>query len=323
VRALVTGATGFIGSHLVDRLCADGWNVTCLTRGSPGGWLRHRDVRVVRTAFDDGARLAREVSGCDRVFHLAGAIKALTWDDYWRGNVETTRHLIDACLSAERRPGRLVIVSSQAAGGTGTRARPRREDDADAPTSAYGRSKLLAEQIALDATDLDVVVVRPSTVFGPRDPALLPFFRLASRGIVPRPLADPIVSVIYVADLVECLVTAARVPSARGRVYHAANRDPASFRDLGQAIASACGVRAVEVPVPDALLIGAGLISGAIGRITGRARPFDLAKAREILHSAWVADTSRAFTELGFTPRTPYGEGLAITANWYQSQGWF
>ncbi len=322
MRALVTGATGFIGSHLVDRLCADGWNVTCLTRGSTGGWLRPHDVRIVRTAFDDVGRLAHEVSGCELVFHVAGAIKALTWDDYRRGNVEATRHLVDACRSAERRPGRLVIVSSQAAGGTGTPARPRREDDPDAPTSAYGRSKLLAEQIARDATDLDVVVVRPSTVFGPRDPALRPFFRLASRGVVPRPLADPIVSVIYVADLVECLVAASSVPTARGRVYHAANRDPVSFRDLGRAIASAYGVRALEIPVPDPLLLGAGFVSGAIGRITGRARPFDLAKAREILQSAWVADTSRASSELGFTPRTPYSEGLTITANWYRSQGW-
>jgi nucleoside-diphosphate-sugar epimerase len=324
VRAVVTGATGFVGSHLAERLVAERVEVDCLVRPTSSlGWLRPLPVRLHEASLFDPDGLRRAVAGAELVFHVAGRIRASDDGQYRRDNLLATELVARACLEAEPAPRRLIVVSSQAAAGPAPASRPAREDDPPHPVSAYGRSKLAAERAALALSDrLEVAVVRPPTVYGPRDQAVLPLFRLVKRRLAPRLPGDPVVSIVHVADLVDCVWRAAVTPGAAGRVYFAAADPPASFRDLIGLIGRALGVRPLPVPLPAPLLLGAGALSGLLNRLLREPRPFDLAKAREMLRVGWVCSGDRAATELGWRPRLGHAEGLAETAAWYRRQGW-
>ena len=324
MRAVVTGGTGFVGSHLAERLVAEHADVDCLVRPTSSlGWLRPLPLRLREASLFDADGLRHALGGAELVFHVAGRIRARHDAEYRRDNVLATELVARACLEARPAPRRLVVVSSQAAAGPAPPERPAREDDVPRPVSAYGRSKLAAERIALDFADrLEVTVVRPSTVYGPRDQALLPLFRLVGRRVAPRLPGDPVVSIVHVRDLIDCIWRAATAPHVAGRVYFAAADPPASFGALLDLIGRAMGVRPLALPVPAPLLLGAGVLSGLLNRLGGEPRPFDLAKARDMLRVGWVCSAERAAAELGWRPRVSHAEGLAETAAWYRRQGW-
>jgi dihydroflavonol-4-reductase len=324
VRAVVTGATGFVGSHLAERLVAEGVDVTCLVRPTSRlGWLRPLPVRLRETSLFAAEDLRAAIAGVDVVFHVAGRIRAAHAAEFDRDNVAATRALAVAGTSAGTPVGRLVVVSSQAAAGPSPPGRPRREDDLPRPLSEYGRSKLLAEQAAQESSGrMDVTVVRPPTVYGPRDTALLPLFRLARWRIAPRLPADPAISIVHVSDLVDLLWRAAVDPVAGGRTYFAAQEPAAPFSELVRLVGEAQRGRPLQVPVPGPLLLAGGALSGALNRLRRDPRPFDLAKAREMLRSGWVCSAQRARDELGWRPRIAHADGLAATAAWYRRHGW-
>jgi dihydroflavonol-4-reductase len=324
VRAVVTGATGFVGSHLAERLVAEGVEVTCLVRPtSQLGWLRPLPVRLRETSLFAADDLRAAVDGADVVFHVAGRIRAVHAGQFRRDNVEATQVLARACASAPTPVGRLVVVSSQAAAGPSSPGRPRREDDPPRPLSEYGRSKLLAEQAARASSGpVDLAVVRPSTVYGPRDSALLPLFRLARWRVAPRLPADPAVSVVHVSDLVDLLWRAAVDPAARGRTYFAAREPAAPFSELVRLVGEAQRGRPLQLPVPAPLLLAGGALAGALNRLRRDPRPFDLAKAREMLRAGWVCSAQLARDELGWRARIGHADGLADTAAWYRRHGW-
>ena len=315
----MTGATGFVGSHLAERLVAEGADVTCLVRPtSPLGWLRPLPVALRETSLFDAEDVRAAVAGADVVFHVAGRIRAARPGDFYRDNVEATRVLARACAEARPAVARLVVVSSQAAAGPAPPERPAREDDPPRPLSDYGRSKLLAEQAAREAAGhAPVTVVRPTTVYGPRDPALLPLFRLVRCRVAPRLPSDPVISIVHVSDLVDLVWRAAVDPIAAGRTYFAAQEPPTAFSQLVRLIGSP-----LQVPVPAPLVLAAGALSGLLNRLRRDPRPFDLAKAREMLRPGWVCSAERARQELGWKPRFEHSAGIADTAAWYRRHGW-
>ncbi|HEY3107316.1 MAG TPA: NAD-dependent epimerase/dehydratase family protein [Chloroflexota bacterium] len=320
---VVTGATGFVGSHLVEALVARGDRVRCLVRASSRTErLRELDAELATVSLDDPAGLRAAVGGAEVVYHVAGLIKAVHGRDYVQSNVVGTRNLARACATADARPRRLVLVSSQAAAGPARPERPAREDDPPHPVSAYGQSKLAAEREALAVSErLEVAIARPSTVYGPRDEALRPLFRLVRWRIGPELASDPAVSLIYVGDLVELLLALADHPAAVGRVYFAAG-SALRLTDIVAVIGDGFGRRPWRVPVPSVALVGAGVVADLVSVATGRARPFGRRKALEMLHSGWVCSPARAAEELGFRATTPPGEGFRRTAAWYREHGW-
>ncbi len=173
--ALVTGATGFIGSHLVEVLVSRGWRVRCLVRRPAelpeGAEAVHGDLA--------GAGLERAAAGVEVVFHLAGVTKARRAREYYEGNARGTAALVEACAGVPR----FVHVSSLAAVGPSADSVPLTEDAEPAPFTHYGKSKLEAERIVrASALGERAVIVRPPVVYGPRDTDVLHFFRAAARG---------------------------------------------------------------------------------------------------------------------------------------------
>jgi nucleoside-diphosphate-sugar epimerase len=323
VKAVLTGATGFVGSHLVDALLERGDRVRAVVRASSHtGRLEEQGVELAAANLDDVAGLAEAFAGWDVVFHVAGLIKAVEPREYFRVNAEGTRRVVEACRRASPRPRRLVLVSSQAAGGPGWSDRPRREEDQPRPVSPYGQSKLEAEQIAFAAgPNLQVTAIRPCVVYGPRDQAVQPLFRAVRWGVAPRLPTNPRISLIHAGDLAGCLVRAAEHPAAAGRVYFACG-PAAGLTELTRLMGDGFGRRPFEIPIPAVALVAAGIAADLLSSLTRIPRPFGRQKAMEMLHTSWWCSGERAERELGFRPRIEHADGLAATAQWYREHGW-
>jgi nucleoside-diphosphate-sugar epimerase len=316
---LVTGGTGFVGSHLLDRLSASGIPSRCLLRPTP---QPRRLPEGVEPCFGDlatGSGLTEALRDVDTVFHLAGVTKALSASTYHMGNAEATRTLAAAL---QGRPIRLVHVSSLAAMGPSVDNKPIEEDDTPRPFTNYGKSKLEGERIAR-AMVPDAVIVRPPVVYGPRDSALFAVLKSIARGFaVEIAGGDRWFSGIFVKDLVEGLLAAARVGPARGRAYFLAHSKPFSWSELTCTAAKIMGRRPRVLRVPSSIAWSVGFCAELWSHLTRNPGIISREKVAEACAKAWVCDTRRAAAELGFCAPTPLPTGLACTLAWYKEAGW-
>lgn len=321
---LITGATGFVGSHVVEAFGRLGQPVRALVRKtSDVRRLPASGVERVEGSLEDADSLARAVRGTDVIVHLAALTRAHTEKEYHRANVLGTANLLEALRRAEPRPRRLVYLSSLAAVGPSVDGRPVGPADTPRPLTAYGRSKLAGEELCLKAAEeLELVILRAPAVYGPRDRDLLHFFRLAARGILPVPTgpARPL-QLIHVEDLADAVVRASTAPDGTG-IFHVAEPAAYPWVEVVRLVADAVGVRGRVVPVPAPLVRAAGWASETLGRITGRASIFDRDKARELLAPGWLCDVGAMRTVFGFEPQVALPDGLSSTARWYRNEGW-
>ena len=323
---LVTGGTGFIGTHLLERLAAKGEAVRALVR--PNG-AAHRFPRAlppcVETVYGDLARgtgLAEALQGVDSVIHLAGAGKALRSEDFYTANVRATEQLAHAMAG---RGMRLVHVSSLAAIGPASGA-PLAEDADAHPLTHYGKSKLEAERVVRELAP-DAVIVRPPVVYGPRDTDVFQLLKSISRGLVLEIAGgERWFSAIYVKDLVEGLLAAAATPCAAGRTYFLTHAIALSWRQLGDSAARIMGRTARRAPrvvtVPLSLATAVGACAEIVARLTRKPGIISREKIAEARCAAWTCDGGLAARELGFVAPTSLDEGLAATLAWYKEAGW-
>lgn len=322
MRTLVTGATGFVGSHLVPALVKRGEDVRCLVRPtSDRRWLANHSVEFVFGDVSQPEACHEAVRNVDRVFHLAGLTKALRRDDFFAVNVGGTANLLAAC-AAQPNPPRIVVVSSLAAAGPARDGLPA-EDAPCAPITPYGESKLEAEALAAKWKDsVPITIARPPMIYGPHDRESLTLFRLAKLGLRLTVPGERRLSYIEVSDLVRGLLLAAETPQAIGRTYYLASPAPCQLGELLRLVASTVSRLNVAVPVPPPLILGAGLASGWFAHVRRRPHIFDRYKARDMVARHWVCSARRAEEELGFRALVPLDVGLRRTADWYRQQKW-
>ncbi len=325
--AVVTGSSGFIGSHLVDALLAKGATVRALVR--PASRSASRDSGLDQWEADLlDARAVRESpvwEGATHVFHVAGVTKGRTLSHFRVGNVFPTTNLLAALAERAGARPRVIVVSSQAAAGPAPRCdAPRRESDRPLPVEAYGRSKLQAEQAVRRYRDrLAITVVRPAAVYGPRDRDFLNAFRQATSRVaihaVPR---DHAFSLVHVSDVVSALVLAAERDEAAGRTYFLAGERPVTWRALYALIAESAGTRPLELQLPLPALQIAARAADLVGSLTGRHTLLNRNKAALARPRWWLCDASLVRDELGWTPAVGLQEGVRETYLWYLEAGW-
>jgi nucleoside-diphosphate-sugar epimerase len=306
MKALVTGASGFIGRRLVMELARRGHETACLVRPtSKTAPLRDLPVEFVLGDLGNAASLVHAVKGRDHIFHLAGVIQAVGGPAFETANAMGTRNLVDACLQAAPGVKRFVFVSSIAAAGPSPDGKALTEDDEPSPVSAYGRSKLAAEHIVLAAKDkLPVTIVRPPNVLGPGSKEIERALGLLRKRLVPA-LGDdrPRTSLVDVDDLVEVLLLAAENPRSAGQIYFVTDGRAYAWPEITAAVAEELGVKRFTVKVPFAVQMLAARLAETAARL-GRRPPL---LTREIVRAArdhfWIYDGSKIERELGFHPR--------------------
>jgi nucleoside-diphosphate-sugar epimerase len=331
-RVLVTGGSGFIGQHLVERLVGRGDEVVCLVRKtSRVDALRSLGVRLVEGDVTTPESLPEALRGVEVVYHVAGCIRATDLRKMDHINETGTACVVEAA-AAQTSPPVLVYVSSLAAAGPSRIDRPHVETDPAEPVSRYGKSKLAAEvQLLQRAARLPISIVRPPIVFGPGGREMLPMFQSVQLGMhfVPG-LRPQRFSLIHVGDLVEALIRAAHYGKrlagpddpARLGLYYATAPETPTYGDLGRLIAQALARRVLVVPTPHALgwlLAGANAIRA---RLTKRDALLDIDKMREATAGSWTCCGNRAAEELDFRPPHTLQDRLAQSALWYRQHGW-
>ena len=266
-----------------------------------------------------GQGLEEALSGVETVIHLAGVTKALRPGDYYTGNARATENLARAL---SRRAIRLVHVSSLAAAGPSRTAPPSMKTPSPAPCRTTENPNCEAERSVREFVP-GAVIVRPPVVYGPRDTDVFQILKSISRGLVLEISGgERWFSAIYVADLVDGLLAAARVPTAAGRTYFLSHPKPVSWSQLSQAAARimARQPRVVRVPFPVARAVGYGAELWA--RLTRKPAILSREKVLEARCRWWICDSRRAAAELGFQAQTPLEAGLASTLAWYKEAGW-
>jgi dihydroflavonol-4-reductase len=318
---LITGGTGFVGSHVADVLLEAGYRVRCTVRATSNlRWLEGKPVELVEADLGEGD-LQEAVAGVDAVIHCAGLTRGSRRALY-AANRDATGALADACLAAGRKI-RFVYCSSQAAAGPSSIWRPRELEEPPGPVSNYGRSKLAGEVEALRRADgLQVVVLRPAAVYGPRDEDTLPYFRMAARGVVIIPgLFTRLVQLVHARDVARALLLAVERPEAVGRTYFVAHPEVITWRELAAAIGRAIGRSAVRLHLP----AWAVQIAGAVAQLVGRGRRpgrLDRRRGWELTRRAWTCRVTETVEGLHWLPEYDCERGLRATVEWYREKGW-
>jgi len=324
-RVLVTGGTGFVGSHLVETLLKKGYSVTCLVR-EPNRlrWLKGLDVRLAKGDCSLPESLIPALHDVSIVFHAAGLTKAKRAREYYEVNHLGTRNILEA--SFRHNPGieKFILISSLAAAGPSLDGNPIQDVDTPKPVSDYGKSKLFAENEALTYRDrLPVVILRPSAVYGPRDRDMFELFRWAARGLTLEIAGgDRYISPCYVLDLVTALLLAAEKKTESGSIYFVAENRAYSWSEFRQALLATGGVKARNIKVPYAVAYLIGLFSELGSLFASKPALTNRQKIYEAVQKYWTCDLRKTESELGFVPCYTLQRGLEITWQWYRDNGW-
>lgn len=324
MRALVTGATGFVGGHVAEALVGRGDAVVCLAR-KPEAAARFAALgaRVAPGSLEDRESLERALDGVEVVYHLAGLTAAFTESEFFAVNEGGTRRLVEAARRAAPALRRFVYVSTQAALGPSQPGQRLGEDAPCHPISAYGRSKLAGETVVRGAAGLPWVIVRPPVVYGPRDREFLRLFRLARLGVAPvfgRGAQQ--LSMVFAPDLADAVVRAGSAEGAPGRVYHAAHPEVVTYRDVGRAIGRAIGRAPLTLPVPIPMAAAVVWAMERAAAAAGRRSVVSVDRLAEFRAPAWILAVEKAERELGWRAAHDLERGTRATAEWYRAEGW-
>ncbi|HEU4681669.1 MAG TPA: NAD-dependent epimerase/dehydratase family protein [Gemmatimonadales bacterium] len=327
MEVLVTGGTGFVGSHLVRRLLARGHQVTSLdtNAGLFDSTLQSEGARLVAGSVTNRLDVDRAVAGSELVYHLASPFGDILQSDavYWDIEVNGTRNVLEAA----RRYGvrRVVHCSTQGVHGALTRI-PGDEESPLAPRDYYCYSKVEGERVCREfiSAGMDVVIVRPTSVYGPGDVrGWLKLYRLVAGGWFPMVgRGETLNHPVYVENLVDVFELAGSTPGAKGRAYLAGDEHAITLTDLVRKVGAAVGssVRIIRFPWYRMAWYGSGVVE-ILFKAVGIKPPIFRRRL------SWYA-TNRAFridrarNELGYTPRVGLDEGLRRTGDWYRQMGY-
>lgn len=330
MKILITGASGFIGSFIVEEALRRGFDTWAGVRAtSSRGYLRDERIHFIDLDLSSEERLVEQLGGhgFDYVVHAAGATKCLHKDDFMRVNYEGTRNLVNAILKTGMPLRRFVYLSSLSIFGAIREEQPYQEiceGDTPRPNTAYGMSKLRAEQF-LDSigNDFNYIVLRPTGVYGPREKDYFVMAKSISQHVdfsVGYRRQD--ITFVYVKDVVQAVFLALD-HGMSGRKYFLSDGEVYQSATFSNYIHEALGRPWwVRIKAPVWLLRLVTLCGEYVGRMTGKMIVLNNDKFNILRQRNWRCDIEPACDELGFHPHYKLGDGVDETVRWYKDNGW-
>ena len=321
MHALVIGASGFIGSHIVDNLIERDYEVTAILRHTSNARWVNPKAEIVRINTFKPEQIADRLAKADYFVHVAGLVKALRIRDFYRVNAEMVKIWLEACEKYCTKLKRFVLISSLAA------ARPSEvpidETVPSEPVTHYGKSKRLGEIYAMKFMEkIPITIVRPPAVYGPRDTEILRYIKFIKLGIAPI-VGKPTVkaSLIFVSDLARAIIELMECQEAAGETFFVKNdRTPTRFEFI-KAIADAMNKKPLFIRIPNPIVYIAAFLSETFAKVVGKATIFTLDKMPELLLS-WNVDDSKIRKTIDFKPMYNLEDGFKLTVDWYKKVGW-
>ncbi len=300
-KIILTGASGFLGSHIAEILLDKGLTVRALLRESSSLRNLPSECEIFRIDFMNPDSIAEAITDADTVIHAAGATSAASQEEFDRANALVTKHLLTA--RKKYAPDSLFIyISSQAASGP----------VGGGPITDYGRSKLLGELVTRDTDNW--VIVRPPAIFGPRDPASTPVMKMALNRLFISPWTNSGgFCLIYVRDLAGLTADLADHPDTTGRILEPSYGKLFSWREFHEILEKAADRRILHLRIPSFLIHAAGFMSEALGSFTGSVPFFGRDKCRELLADEWSVEDGLTYRLTGWKPSMPVEEAMRIT----------
>jgi len=323
MKVFLTGATGFVGGHLVDQLLAGGHTIAALVRSpAKAASLKERGVTLIQGDLHHHAALREGAAQADVVIHVAALTGAVDEAEFLAANRDGTANVLGAAASAPTRP-RVVYVSSMAAGGPARRGVPKRDAGADHPVTMYGRSKLAGEAV-LRSSGHPWVILRPPTVYGPRDQDnLLTVFKAARTGFAPV-FGDGSMemSAIYVVDLADACIAAATSEGAGGGTFYVNHPEIVTSAALVRKIGRAMGREVRLIGIPELVARGILSVTGGLAALFKRKTILRADKANEFYQEAWTGDPTPFSGATGWSALVGLDQGLDLTYAYYRKMGW-
>ena len=319
----LTGGTGFLGSHIADALLAAGHQVRVAVRATSNlQWLASKNLEITTVDLNDHESCVAFLRGTSGLVHCAGVVAGPDEASYQDGNVLPTKILVDAARICGDAAFTFLLISSLAAHGPAALDRPAVEDDPCRPITAYGRSKRDAEKLLLGA---DVpyrrVILRPPSLYGPRDREFLPLLKAATRGWTVR-LGTRMsgLSLVDGRDAARATVMLLENREVAG-VYFVSDRQVGyDWDEMQAALGTAAGRTVRRIAVPLGALRVAASLTGLLGNEASLLLNPD--RMRDIDTDGWVCDGSRLTRDTGFMARRTAATGFAETLEFYRKQGW-
>lgn len=323
--AVVTGGTGFVGSHLVDLLLNEGYEVRCITRKSSDlKWLKNKDVKIFDCGLYNKEALKEVICEADYIYHVAGVVKSKTKEGYFRGNVDTTRTLIEATLESNSKLKRFLVVSSQTVTGPSLDGKPVNEETECRPITTYGKSKLEEEKLVLSFKDkLPITICRAPAVYGERDTEIFIYFKTLSKGLTTTiGFNEKKLSLIHVQDLINGFYLAATNEKSKGQIYFISSEEFYTWPQINNITSKIIGKKPIVIKIPHFLVYTIAAVAQFAAMFSSKPATLNIEKAKDITQQYWICDTSKAVNELGYHQKISIEEGVRRTVEWYKKMNW-
>lgn len=332
-KILITGASGFVGSTVVDKALEQGFETWAGIRStSSREYLQDERIRFIDFNYSDKEELTEELSRFtkengkfDYIVHCAGITKARTPQNFYKINFENTKNFVDALIEAECIPDRFIFMSTLGVMGPGDESdyEPFRPGQPCKPNTHYGKSKFMAENYLKSLADFPYILLRPTGVYGPRDKDYLILIRAVKNGLsVSAGFRKQLLTFIYVEDLAKIVFDCIGKKMFR-KEYYVADGNVCTDTEFNAIVRNALGKKwVVCLKIPLWIIKLAAFVSEKIALALGKVGTFNTDKYKIMKQRNWSCDISPLKTELDFRPAYYLKAGMAKTVEWYKEQGW-
>jgi nucleoside-diphosphate-sugar epimerase len=324
MKVLLTGATGFIGSFLLEKLIEENYDVRIIRRKSSNlQFIKDLGVETFEASLDEVDKLKAAAKNCEIVIHVAGLTSAKNHEGYISGNKFNTKNILDAVDKSSIK--KFIYISSLTAVGPATDYdNPVHEETECNPITSYGFSKYETEKMIVEQySNIPFVILRPPAVFGPRDKAILTVFQSINYGLSPMMgLKEKYLSLIYVKDLVDAIIDSIKIQNNLHKIYFISSDKFYSWTEVVNLIAKLMNKKVIKLKIPEFFVKIIAGISELLGTFSSKPPVFNIDKGKDLLQSYWICSNQKSKKELDFKENYSLEEAMKETIEWYKENKW-